>query len=432
VAGGRDPSVPNQHQIQELKMATDDDSRLGFDELQPKIQSQLQILETLVLPNGAVLASPNAHYRAHWVRDGLYVLMAAQYLGLSDLAHRLIRAPFSIFHKHRARLLRGIRAKAEGKDEFLNARYHPAHFDEIEGEWGHNQLDMIGLFLYLVATLPTKGIDVFHWGRQHEDKILLNHITRYLETLEWWHCEDFGVWEEGPELHASSIGAVLAGLERIRDLDDEDLVFNEAQLARGREALAGLLPAESSARHCDFAQLSLIWPFDVLDDDQIQRLLANIEDQLVRDHGVIRYRCDAYFNAADDRLILSRERRSGLELVDYGPRDRDHFTCAVEGSEAQWPLGLAWLSIVHSKLAKRYIQHGHAHLDHAHKARHYLERVMACALPVPGMALGWVPELYVGGRPNVNTPLTWVTAFIIVAAVAYLEIEDRDVPYSVL
>ena len=46
-------------------------------EFQPLIESQLRTMSAMILPNGAVLASPNAGYRAHWVRDGLYVSTAA-------------------------------------------------------------------------------------------------------------------------------------------------------------------------------------------------------------------------------------------------------------------------------------------------------------------------------------------------------------------
>jgi hypothetical protein len=48
------------------------------------------------------------------------------------------------------------------------------------------------------------------------------------------------------------------------------------------------------------------------------------------------------------------------------------------------------------------------------------------------MEPGYIPELYVGDQPNINTPLTWATAFCIVAAVALSEIDDSGVPYSVL
>ena len=417
--------------------------RLGLSgEFQPLIEGQLRILNAMILPNGAVLASPNAGYRAHWVRDGLYVSTAAVTLGLSDLSHRLIRAPFSIFQKHRAKILGGIR-KPPGKNfDFIHARYHPTHFDEFADEWGHNQLDMIGLFLHLVARLPEKGIDVFQYGRQHEDRILLSHITRYLETLEWWKCPDYGVWEEGPKLNSSSLGAVLSGLQGLIRLDDPDLFFNEAQLEKGQAALRQLLPSESEGRSCDLAQLSLIWPFDVLDDGQAKTVLANVESELVRERGVIRYRRDAYFNGNDPRLITVRDARIGRKAADYEEADKKAFPYASEGTEAQWPLGLAWLSIVHAKLAKKARFGTDASGDpaaleksaafHKERAAYYMAQLAGCAVPVTSIEPGYIPELYVGDRPNLNTPLTWATAFCIVAAVALSEIDDPGVPYSVL
>ena len=400
------------------------------DNLQPAIEDQLGIMRAMILPNGAVLASPNGHYNAHWVRDGLYVLTAALYLGLSDLAHQLIRAPFGIFQKHRIKIQDGIRRKPGKNYDFLHARYHPTHFEEFEGEWGHNQLDMLGLFLYLAANLPGKGIDVFPHSRLYEDKILLNHITRYLETLEWWHCPDFGVWEEGPKRNASSIGAVLAGLKSVSRLDDHDLFFSEAQIEKGQKALDELLPSESEGRECDLAQLSLIWPFDILSDEQAHTVLRQVEVRLVREHGVIRYERDAYFNSADDRLIAFDDLRTGLDLADYRDEHRNVFPFCREGSEAQWPLGLAWLAIVCSKLAKKRIRRGEDPTELKDKARCYLDKVLSCAVPTPGKTVGYIPELYVGDRPNANTPLTWATAFAIVAAVAYSEIDDRGVSYS--
>ena len=411
-------------------------------EFQPLIESQLRILSAMILPNGAVLASPSGGYRAHWVRDGLYVATAAVTLGLSDLSHRLIRAPFSIFQKHRAKILGGIRKPPDKNFDFIHARYHPTHFDEFEDEWGHNQLDMIGLFLHLVACLPEKGIDVFQYDRQHEDRILLSHITRYLETLRWWRCPDFGVWEEGPKLNSSSLGAVLSGLQGLLRMDDPDLFFNEAQLEKGRKALRELLPSESPGRDCDLAQLSLIWPFDVLDDEQTYMVLANIESELVREHGVIRYRMDAYFNGADPRLVTVHNARTGQEALDYQEEDKKSFPFASEGTEAEWPLGFAWLAIVHAKLAKKARMSARASGDpaavesgvalHKERAAHYMTQLARCAVPVAGIEPGYIPELYVGDRPNLNTPLTWATAFCIVAAVALSEIDDPGVPYSIL
>ena len=46
---------------------------MNINDTDALIESQLAILRRRILPNGAVLASPSGHYRAHWVRDGLYV-----------------------------------------------------------------------------------------------------------------------------------------------------------------------------------------------------------------------------------------------------------------------------------------------------------------------------------------------------------------------
>lgn len=398
--------------------------------LREMIADQIELLEKMVAPNGAVSASPNGHYRAHWVRDGLYVLTGAMYAGLGDLTHTLIRTPFSIFKKHRARIQNGIRHRPGKNYQYLNARYHPQHFDEFKYDWGHNQLDMIGLFLFLVAKLPNRGVDPFHPGTRHEDSLLINQMTRYLETLNWWSCADYGVWEEVPKQNSSSLGAVLAGMTALSEQENDEFFFNEDQLQKGREALDNVLPNESKERECDLAQLSLIWPYNVLSEEQTGQVLGRIEERLVRDRGVIRYVGDAYYNAADERRIVTSDARTGRDLVDYSDKDREAFPAGVEGSEAQWPLGLAWLSIAYSKLAKKRFMGDADHGEFKEKARVYLEKLQSCAVPCPGKTVGYIPELYVDGQPNINTPLTWATAFAIVAAVAFAEIEDRVVPYS--
>jgi phosphorylase kinase alpha/beta subunit len=407
------------------------DSLNLVSEFQPMIECQLRILERMIEISGAVSASPNGPYsKAHWVRDGLYVLIATAYVDRSDLVDRLIRAHFTVFRRHSWRLVEGIRHKPDPKKCF--PAVYTKRFEEIRTEWGQNQLDTIGLFLYLVACFRSRGMDVFQHSRRFEEKVLLNKITRYAETMEWWSARDFGQWEEGPERHASSIGAVLAGLRMLSTLKDDELYFNEAQMNTGRRALDALLPKESPGRECDLAQLSLIWPFGILSDEQLWAVLDRIEKKLARPKGLIRYERDAYFNAKDPRLITFADARTGLDLIDYRDEDRTHFRHDVQGSEAQWPLGLAWLSIVYSKLAKQRHERGEDHAEHMAKARHYLEQLKSCAVPADGMAMGYVPELYVDGRPNVNTPLTWATAMSIIAAVAFTEIEDRDVPYSAL
>ena len=122
------------------------------------------------------------------------------------------------------------------------------------------------------------------------------------------------MWEEGPEVHSSSVGAVLAGLTMWHDHGFYDYKYrnhidishiipvSERFLEDGARALSKLLPRESESRPYDLAQLSLLWPYNILKDQFAlqEEILDNIERHLVRAHGVVRYPGDRYFNANQD------------------------------------------------------------------------------------------------------------------------------------
>jgi len=48
--------------------------------------------------------------------------------------------------------------------------------------------------------------------RNDADKELVQLLVDYLVALEYWQDADNGMWEENREVHASSIGACVAGL----------------------------------------------------------------------------------------------------------------------------------------------------------------------------------------------------------------------------
>ena len=140
------------------------------------------------------------------------------------------------------------------------------------------------------------------------------------------------MWEEGPEVHSSSIGAVLAGLTMWHDhgyydykyknhIDISDLIPVVGALPRGRRAGAArsILPRESASRPSDLAQLSLLWPYNILKDQFAlqEEILDNIENHLVRAYGVVRYPGDRYFNSnQSDPSATRRSGRSGWLAVD--------------------------------------------------------------------------------------------------------------------
>ena len=121
------------------------------------------------------------------------------------------------------------------------------------------------------------------------------------------------MWEENEEVHASSVGACVAGLKKISKIIDVPPVL----IQKGEETLNQLLPRESESKDTDLALLSLIYPYDVVSEGQRMQILQDVERKLVRQRGVIRYAGDYYFN------------RDG---------------------EAEWTFGFPWLAIIYKQL----------------------------------------------------------------------------------
>ncbi|MDH4226607.1 MAG: glycoside hydrolase family 15 protein [Deltaproteobacteria bacterium] len=363
-------------------------------------------LENLRQLNGGYIASPyrgdkgGDRYNVFWLRDIMYATYANEYVGAYDKLIESYRLILRIFQKYRHKISSGARKRhfmGSCAAECIHARVNPVTLDEITNEWGHHQLDIFGLFLYKTGDLIKKGYNVLGTDRA-ESLILLRDIILYLTTVGWHADPDFGVWEEGPELHSSSIGSVLAGLTMWHDdgyyhykyahqvAISEYLPVPQEFIEHGRDALNKLLPAESPARPFDMAQLSLVWPYNIVSDAQALQIVKNVEEQLVRTNGVIRYQGDLYYNAD---------------------------ASAPLGREAEWPLGFAWLSIVHSKLAMKAFTLGAVfgtHKEHVEKATWYIDKLEAVMTPD-----GRVPELYSGGEMNWNCPLAWAQSFYIVA-----------------
>ena len=202
-------------------------------------------------------------------------------------------------------------------------------FEEIWENWGNKQNDAIGALLFKIGDLEEKGIKVI---RNRADLRILQKLVRYLESIEYWHDQDNGMWEEREELHASSVGACVAGLKKIKKLVDVPPFL----IKKGEQTLKGLLPRESASKEVDLALLSLIYPYNVVTKKQAKEILANVEVKLLRQNGVIRYQGDKYYN---------------------------------QDGEAEWTMGLPWLAIIYKQLNKpdRYAEYMRKTMDAMNK-----------------------------------------------------------------
>lgn len=345
------------------------------------VEKSYKILESLRLDNGLYLASSSSDYNFVWLRDSFYEVMP--YLNKDDGVYEgTYHAILDILNEYSWKFDTCSIAKPYHAFEYIHPRYL-ASGKESHAEWGNCQHDAVGAILFGIAQGEKAGKIIL---RNKQDFDTVQNIVFYLHLCRYWEDPDNGMWEEGRELHASSIGACVAGLKAIK----EYITVSDVLIKRGEDALAKLLPMESPTKKNDLAQLSLIYPYNVLDRETSWQILLGIERNLLRENGVIRYHSDSYYNSAD---------------VDNRYSNPEFYL----GKEAEWTFGLPWLALCHMELGSH------------DTAREYLERTEKVMLEN-----GALPELYYANSDeyNGNCPLGWSNALYIVAKEQLTEIEN--------
>ena len=264
--------------------------------------------------------------------------------------------------KHEDKINWAIKEKPDARYKYIHARYDPETHNEILEDWGNKQNDAIGAILFRIGELEEKGIKVI---RNDKDVSILQKLVFYLKSVQYWQDEDNGVWEENEEVHASSVGACVAGLKKISKIVDVD----QELIALGNKTLKELLPRESVTKEADLALLSLIYPFNVVSKEMAKKIVKNVEFHLLREKGVIRYDNDVYYNKG------------------FG--------------EAEWCMGLPWLAIIHKQLGN------------TGKYANYMRKTVEAMNDK-----GELPELYFANSNihNENSPLGWGQSLFLVAS----------------
>ncbi|MFJ8248242.1 glycoside hydrolase family 15 protein [Peribacillus asahii] len=314
------------------------------------VNKAIEVLDRMRLSNGAYTASLSKDYSYVWIRDVVYTVLPFL-TDSSDRYEKAYQALFDLFRNYEWKIDIHTEKKPMYLFEYIHSRYS-TDLKEIPVEWGHAQNDAIGAFLWGVGEGFRHGKKVI---RDERDLQIVQKLVDYLECLQYWQAIDNGMWEENMELHASSIGACVAGLNAVKMLVN----VQEELIKKGEETLRFMLPRESETKETDLALLSLIYPYRVVDRKTALKIVQNVSNKLERTYGCIRYENDQYYN---------------------------------EGSEAEWCFGFPWLGLCYLELGMNNM------------AKQYIEKTKKI---IP--ANFEVPELYIGGKniPNGNTPLAW-------------------------
>ena len=342
--------------------------KVTYDKL---IEQHLQILKNLQYNSGLFAASKKeltkTGYDKPWLRDNFYECLAFVVIKDWETVEKTYEAILKIFLKHEYKIDYAIAQKPEHRYQYIHARFHPETFDEYWEEWGNKQNDSIGAILFMIGELEfhKKGFIL----KNDDYTRIIGKLVKYLESIHYWCDEDNGVWEESEEVHASSVGACVAGLKSIKRIEIIDVP--DSLIEKGMETLKQLLPRESKKKYVDMALLSLIYPYDIVTKEQRREILKNVEYLLLRERGVIRYKNDYYYNKNPDGY----------------------------SEEAEWTLGLSWLAIIYK------------HLGNKKKAEEFMKKELRDVTPEG------LPELYFSNSPkyNENNPLGWSESLFIVA-----------------
>lgn len=342
---------------------------MTFD-FETEIKQHLAMVKSLQKPSGVFTASAfdvDTGYDKAWLRDIYFIVLSFLETGDIETTRQAAKALLQVFVKHQDKINWAAEHKPHYAWQYIHARFHPETFEEYWEEWGNSQNDAVGEVLNLLVTLELLGASVIETD---DERQMVQTVINYLVNLEYWHDEDNGIWEENMEVHASSIGSVVAALRKAALVPWLDVPA--AAIEKGEAALRALLPRESASKFCDLALLTLIYPFAVTTEAETTEILKNVEYHLVKDRGVIRYKFDRYYNANKDGY----------------------------SEEAEWCFGLSWLAIIYAERGER------------EKAFYYLRKAKAAVTPE-----GKVPELYYSNtnRPNENTPLGWAESMYVIA-----------------
>lgn len=263
--------------------------------------------------SGAFIASPHYPiYEFAWLRDGAFCARALDAVGHGAAAGR--------FHGWVARTLVAHRDQAEKVIARLAAGTPPTNADmlparyALEGRrerpgavlgevWPNFQLDGYGTWLFELAS------HVRRTGSTDIDRVAVDLAARYLVAA--WRVDCWDCWEEfGDGQHASTIGAIAAGLGAAAELLDEPAYAQHAAEVRAslieRFVRDGVFRKGATDDRVDASLLWLTLPFGIVQptDPVMRATVEAIRGRLRgRTGGVYRYAGDTYYGGGEWILL---------------------------------------------------------------------------------------------------------------------------------
>ena len=368
-----------------------------------------------------------------WFRDNAHVAMSLYEQGSQTEASTAGRAMLSVLHNNR-NILDTVVNDTSGPIEQLPRLPVRVHGATLENDREQRvQNDSVGYALWFVSRLMHHGVI----EPQTEDLDVLAQTVRYLDRVQFWRDADQGHWEEDSRIHTSSIGTVLAGIRDTgkmfdhygyrHDIDIPQLMDKGVNslytiLSHGLTDISGpalaniisrgqytwsehLHPQNTEAkppldfdihrRRYDAALLFLVEPLNIMQGGWAEKIVLDVEQNLLREKGIARYAGDTYWCPGFKELLTIEERTTSAEgRLDL--RNASAAKVAATQTEAQWTL---FDPILSSYWGKRYQQDGDP--EQLAKQLKYLDRSLS-QLAVQEDGSMKLPELYYHEQAGIN------------------------------
>lgn len=377
-----------------------------------------------------------------WLRDNAHIAYALSNAGQDVLAAPVGRAMLNILHGASNKLSR-IQLGTFDPQDYSHRLPVRVNGETLRSDNEKRiQNDAVGYAIWLVSTLIARKV----LKAGDEDLRILAQTVDYFGAIKYWQDEDDGHWEEDRHIHASSIGAVMAGIRATQRLFSQchyehKLPFDQLYES-GNAALMALLDrgiteksqADTNAtqpnkyppkrRQHDASMLFLVEPLGILSSSVASAVVDDIEKYLVRNVGIARYEGDSYWEPGFHELMTIEERTTFAEGR-LNKRNMGAPSIARSHTEAQWTL---FDPILSSYWGKKYLATGD--LFDRKKQLMYLDRSLAQLTPTNDGRL-LLPEAYYYDYtnnsidetmrliPNDHIPLLWSQANLLTALLTF-------------
>jgi GH15 family glucan-1,4-alpha-glucosidase len=249
-------------------------------------------------------------YQYSWLRDGSFIAFALDLAGEREAAerfHRWVATAIAAI----APTVREATERRLARQENVPSEMPPARF-ALDGsvtsdDWPNFQIDGYGTWLWSLSHHVGVWDSALLAGELGES---IELAGRYLEAVGQDPC--FDCWEEsGADVHTSTLACVYGGLSAASVLTGSTNASRKAEevadLIASSTTAGGMFAKSSARRGVDASLLWLAVPFCAVEvDDPVMAATASvIEESLLMDGGIRRYKEDTYYGGGAWPLLTA-------------------------------------------------------------------------------------------------------------------------------